>query len=89
MIITGGENGYPREVEEVLDCRTEIQECAVIGLPDPEWGERVAAFIVLKPGFPQVPPDLKACLKTRSASFKVPKESIVVRSCLKARPEKY
>jgi long-chain acyl-CoA synthetase len=84
LIITGGENVYPREVEEVLYSRTEIQECAVIGLPDPEWGERVAAFIVLKPGLSQVPQDLKAFLKVRLAPFKVPKEFIVVQELPKS-----
>ena len=44
LIITGGENVYPREVEEVLYARPEIQECAVIGLPDREWGERVVGL---------------------------------------------
>jgi long-chain acyl-CoA synthetase len=38
MIITGGENVYPREVEELLYTRPEVQECAVVGLPDKEWG---------------------------------------------------
>jgi long-chain acyl-CoA synthetase len=84
LIITGGENVYPREVEEVLYSRAEIQECAVIGLPDLEWGERVAAFIVLNPGFSQVPPDLKSFLKERLSSFKVPKEFIVVRELPKS-----
>ena len=50
MIITGGENVYPREVEEVLFTVPEIEECAVIGLPDKEWGEKVAAFIIPKAG---------------------------------------
>ncbi len=50
MVITGGENVYPREVEEVLYQHPSVEECAVIGLPDPEWGERVTAFIVPKPG---------------------------------------
>ena len=49
MIITGGENVYSREVEEVLCSRPEVQECAVIGLPDKEWGERVTAFIISRP----------------------------------------
>ena len=84
LIITGGENVYPREVEEVLYSRAEIQECAVIGLPDLEWGERVAAFIVLYPGLSQVPPDLKSFLKQRLSSFKVPKEFIVVRELPKS-----
>ena len=59
MIITGGENVYPREVEEQLYTRPEVEECAVIGLPDKEWGERVAAFIVPKPGRTIVPEELK------------------------------
>jgi long-chain acyl-CoA synthetase len=73
MIITGGENVYSREVEEVLYTRQEIQECAVIGLPDKEWGERVAAVIVPKPGMRIVPEDLKSLLKARLSGFKVPK----------------
>ena len=48
MIITGGENVYPREIEEVLYKRPEVGECSVIGLPDKEYGEKVTACIVLK-----------------------------------------
>jgi long-chain acyl-CoA synthetase len=78
MIITGGENVYPREVEDRLYGRPEIQECAVIGLPDPEWGERVTAFIVGRPGFTVDPLVLKASLKSCLAPFKVPKEFRIV-----------
>src|SRR4030042_1081334 len=78
MIITVGENVYPREVEEVLYTRQEIEGCAVLGLPDKEWGERVTAFIVPKPGQRIVPEELKTFLKSRLSSFKVPKEYIVV-----------
>jgi long-chain acyl-CoA synthetase len=74
MIITGGENVYPREVEEVLYTRPEVQECAVIGLPDKEWGERVTAYIIPQPGKTIDKDDLKSFLKTRLAPFKVPKE---------------
>ena len=84
LIITGGENVYPREVEEVLYARPEIQECAVIGLPDQEWGERVVAFMVLNPGHSQVPEDLKAYLRARLSAYKVPKEFIVVRELPKS-----
>jgi len=74
MIITGGENVYPKEVEDVLYARPEVEECAIIGLPDPEWGEKVTAFIVARPG-EQIDPDaLKAFLKSRISAFKVPKE---------------
>lgn len=78
MIITGGENVYPREVEDRLYGRPEIQECAVIGVPDPEWGERVTAFIVGRPGFAVDPQVLKASLKSCLAPFKVPKEFHIV-----------
>jgi long-chain acyl-CoA synthetase len=78
MIITGGENVYPREVEEALYATPEVQECAVIGLPDKEWGERVTACIVPRPGQTIVPNDIKCFLKTKLSPFKVPKEYIVV-----------
>ena len=74
MIITGGENVYPKEVEDVLYARPEVEECAVIGLPDPEWGERVVAFIVARAGETVEPGELKAFLKSRLSPFKVPKE---------------
>ena len=74
MIITGGENVYPKEVEDVLYARPEVEECAIIGLPDPEWGERVTAFIVARPGEKIDPQALKAFLKSRLSAFKVPKE---------------
>ena len=73
MIITGGENVYPREVEDALYARPEVQECAVVGLPDEEYGEKVTAFIVPRPGQTIDPAQLKAWLKTRLAPYKVPK----------------
>jgi long-chain acyl-CoA synthetase len=78
MIITGGENVYPREVEEILYTRPEVLECAVVGLPDEEYGERVTAFIILREGRNVDPAQLKGFLKARLAGFKVPKEFIVV-----------
>jgi len=78
MIITGGENVYSKEVEDVLYARPEVEECAIIGLPDPEWGERVTAFIVTRPGEKIDPDVLKAFLKSRLSAFKVPKEFRVV-----------
>jgi long-chain acyl-CoA synthetase len=78
MIITGGENVYPREIEELLYTRPEVLECAVVGLPDREYGERVTAFIV-SPKNQQVDPKaLKAYLKEKLAGFKIPKEFICV-----------
>ncbi len=78
LIITGGENVYPREVEEILYTRPEVEECTVIGLPDKEYGERVTAFIIPKQGQEVDPTQLKSYLKTKLSPFKVPKEFIVV-----------
>jgi long-chain acyl-CoA synthetase len=78
LIITGGENVYPREVEEALYLRSEIEECAVIGLPDKEWGERVTAFIVPKPGHSVASEEIRSFLKSRLSPFKVPKECVMV-----------
>jgi long-chain acyl-CoA synthetase len=78
MIITGGENVYPREVEEVIYKRPEVELCVVVGIPDKEWGERVTAFIVAKPGRSIDPGELKSFLKSRLSPFKVPKDYIEV-----------
>jgi long-chain acyl-CoA synthetase len=79
MIITGGENVYPREIEEILYKRPEVGECSVIGLPDKEYGERVTACIILKQKGQQLDPvELKSFLKVHLASFKVPKDFIIL-----------
>ncbi len=80
LIISGGENVYPREVEEVLYERPEVSEVAVIGLPDAEYGERVTAYLTLKPGATLDPAQLKAFCKERMAAFKVPKQFLAVES---------
>ncbi|MEJ2158284.1 MAG: AMP-binding protein [Desulfobacteraceae bacterium] len=73
MIITGGENVYPREVEEILYTHPDVSECAVIGLPDPEWGEKTTAVIVTKSGKVIDESEVKAFLKSHLSPFKVPK----------------
>jgi long-chain acyl-CoA synthetase len=78
LIITGGENVYPREVEEAIYTKPEVEECAVIGVPDREWGERVVVYVKAKPGKAMVPDELKAFLKARLAPFKVPKGYVIV-----------
>ena len=78
MVITGGENVYPREVEELLYTRPEVQECAVVGLPDREYGERVTAFIIAQKDTQPDSVALKLFLKERLASFKVPKDFVFV-----------
>jgi long-chain acyl-CoA synthetase len=74
LIITGGENVYPREVEEVLYTLPGVEECAVIGLPDKEWGEKVTAVIVPARGHVLDAASLKTSLKQSLSSYKVPKE---------------
>ncbi|MFC1883258.1 class I adenylate-forming enzyme family protein [Thermodesulfobacteriota bacterium] len=79
MIITGGENVYPREIEEVLYSYPEVEECTVIGLPDKEWGERVTALIIPKPNMTIDSKALKSHLKSHLSPFKVPKEYQMVK----------
>lgn len=78
MIITGGENVYSREVEEMLYTRPEIMECAVIGLPDAEYGERVTAFIVPHAGKRIDGVALKLFMRSRLANYKIPKDFVEV-----------
>jgi acyl-CoA synthetase (AMP-forming)/AMP-acid ligase II len=73
MIITGGMNVYPREVEDVLYQHPAVLEAAVVGVPDEKWGEAVKAGVALRPGQVAGEPDLLAFLKARLAPFKVPK----------------
>jgi acyl-CoA synthetase (AMP-forming)/AMP-acid ligase II len=73
MIVSGGENIYPREVEEALYQHTAVAEAAVIGVPDERWGEAVKAFVVLKPGRSADPGELIEHCRTLVASYKKPK----------------
>ncbi len=73
MIITGGENIFPREIEEVLYAHPKILEAAVIGLPDPDWGEKVHAVIALKEGENLTGQEVKDYCKSRIAGFKKPR----------------
>lgn len=73
MIIVGGYNVYPREVEEVLFTHDDIVEAAVIGVPDSDFGEEVQAFVVLKKGAVADAEKLKAFCANRLAKYKVPK----------------
>lgn len=73
MIISGGENIYPAEVEEVLFAHPEIVEAAVIGVPDPQWGESVKAVVVLKQGAAITENEIIEYCKTHLASYKKPK----------------
>jgi len=73
LIISGGSNIYPREVEEVLLTAPGVAEVAVVGAPDAEWGEVVVAFVVPQPGVQLDAPSLDAHCLERIARFKRPK----------------
>jgi acyl-CoA synthetase (AMP-forming)/AMP-acid ligase II len=74
MIITGGFNVYSAEVEQALMEHPAVQDCAVIGLPDDKWGERVTAVLQLRPGQNVTEAELRAFVKARLGSVKTPKQ---------------
>jgi len=78
LIISGGFNVYPKEIESVIDDMPGVAESAVIGVPHPDFGEAVVAVIVPRPGVPIDVPSIQATLKARIANFKVPKRIHVV-----------
>jgi acyl-CoA synthetase (AMP-forming)/AMP-acid ligase II len=73
MIVSGGENVYPAEVENALMGHPAIADVAVIGVPDERWGEAVKAVVVLKPGEQATPEDIIAFARARIAGYKLPK----------------
>ncbi|MFT3804320.1 MAG: fatty acid--CoA ligase [Burkholderiaceae bacterium] len=73
MIISGGENVYPAEVESAVCDYPGVAEAAVIGVPDDKWGEAVKAVVVLKPGVEAGAADIIAFTRTRIAGYKTPK----------------
>jgi len=73
MIISGARNIYPREIENLLQAHPAILEAAVIGVPDPYWGESVKAIIVLRPGQTLTPEEVIQFCKENLASYKKPR----------------
>jgi len=73
MIVTGGENVYSGEVEAVIFDHPAVREVAVFGIPDPQWGELVAACVVLKPGMNITSEALIRHCRERLANYKVPR----------------
>jgi fatty-acyl-CoA synthase len=73
MIIRGGENVYPREIEEVLLSHPAVARAYVVGLPDAEWGEIIAAFIQLRAGNAEAESELTSFCRVRLASYKTPR----------------
>lgn len=73
MIVSGGENIYPAEVESALFGHPKVADVAVIGVPDDRWGESVKAIVVLKPGETATPGELIEFARSRIAGYKVPR----------------
>jgi long-chain acyl-CoA synthetase len=78
LIIRGGYNVYPREIEEVLYEHPDVAEAAVIGIPHPELGEDIGAAVKLKPGATATPADLRAFARERVAAYKYPRHVWIV-----------
>ncbi|HEX6388926.1 MAG TPA: AMP-binding protein, partial [Solirubrobacteraceae bacterium] len=74
MIVSGGENVFPREVEDLLADHPAVEEAAVVGVPDPEWGQRLKGFVVLREGEAADADALKQHVKAHLAGYKVPRE---------------
>ncbi len=74
MFISGGENVYPAEIEKVFYQHPAVHMCAVVGLPDPKWGEVGMACVVLKPGATTTEGELLQFMAERLAKYKVPKK---------------
>ena len=73
MIIRGGENIYPREIEDILYTHPGVAGVAVTGMQDSEWGETVAAFVQQRPGHGLTEAELDAFCRRHLASYKVPR----------------
>jgi O-succinylbenzoic acid--CoA ligase len=73
LIVSGGENVYPAEVEQVLESHTAVAAACVVGLPDAEWGQRVAALVVLHPQQTLTPAELLSYCQDRLARYKQPR----------------
>jgi acyl-CoA synthetase (AMP-forming)/AMP-acid ligase II len=78
MIVSGGENVYPIEVEKTLTTHDEVAEAAVIGVDDEQYGQRLAAFVVLEPGSSATVDTLKQHVRDNLANYKVPREISVL-----------
>jgi fatty-acyl-CoA synthase len=74
MIISGGENVFPKEVEDLLADHEQVADAAVIGVPDEDFGQRLLGFVVRRPGATATEDDLKGYVKDHLARYKVPRE---------------
>jgi fatty-acyl-CoA synthase len=78
MIVSGGENVFPQEIEELLAERDDIYDAAVVGVDDVEWGKRLRAFIVSQPGATQDADEIRAFVKNNLARHKVPRDVVFI-----------
>lgn len=78
MVISGGVNIYPREIEDCLHSHPEVAEAAVIGVPDPEWGESLKAFIALRPGAKVSAGEIAEHCRSQLADYKRPRHIVFV-----------
>ena len=78
MIVSGGENVFPQEVENLLEQRGDVAEVAVVGVDDVEFGKRLRAFIVSEPGAAQDPADITQYVKENLARHKVPRDVVFI-----------
>ena len=74
MVISGGFNIYPSEIEQVIWGHPAVQDCVVVGVPDPDWGERLTAVIELKDGSSATADEIISMCRTRFGSLKTPKQ---------------
>jgi fatty-acyl-CoA synthase len=74
MIVSGGENVYPLEVEEIITAHEAVLEAAVVGVDDEQYGQRLAAYVVLRPGADLTEDDLRSHVKAELAGYKVPRD---------------
>ena len=73
MVIRGGENLYPREIEEFLYRHPKIQDVQIFGVPDPRFGEELCAWIMLREGEETTPEDIKEFCRGQIAHYKIPR----------------
>ncbi|MCV7220625.1 acyl-CoA ligase FadD12 [Mycolicibacterium elephantis] len=78
MIVSGGENVYPIEVEKTLSAHPDVAEAAVLGVDDEQFGQRLAAFVVLNPDAAATPDSLKQHVRDNLANYKVPREITIL-----------
>jgi len=78
MVIRGGENVYPREIEEFLYTHPDIADAQVVGVPDPRYGEEIAAFVIAREGAALDPDSVREFCAGRIAHYKVPRYVICV-----------